>query len=244
VHRGAALDTCIKVMKLSGNLDLSRYAYAEDVAKRRLGAAHAKTIFDVGAGDGIMKRPLEAAGFKWVGFDIAARDGISGWDLGRPCPVQDTAPNLVLWLDVIEHLANPGLALDNIVATMAPGATLLVTTPNPRWSRSRLWALQSGYPACFTQGDLDLNGHVFPVWPHVLERMLTDRGFEITEYVTLDGATTLPGAPYTLRYPVRCAVGLLMMVLERRDRTACGMSYGVVANLCGPLGVAASAYAV
>ena len=115
-------------MKLSGNLELSRYAYAEDVAKRRLGAASAKTIFDVGAGDGIMKRPLEAAGFNGAGFNVAARDGISRWDLGHPCPVQGTAPDLVLWLDVIEHLANPGIALDHIVATMEPDATLLVTT--------------------------------------------------------------------------------------------------------------------
>src|ERR1700681_4636141 len=204
-------------MKLSGNLELSRYAYAEDVAKRKLGAATAKTIFDVGAGNGIMKRPLETAGFKWLGFDIADRDDISWWDLGDPCPVQDTAPDLVLWLDVIEHLANPGFALDHIAATMAPGATLLVTTPNPRWSRSRLWALHCGYPACFTQADLDLNGHVFPVWPHILERMLTERGFSIAEYVTLDGATSWPGAPYSLRYPVRCAVAAMMMVLESRD---------------------------
>ena len=59
---GAVFDACFLV-KLSGNLDLSRYAYAEDVAKRRLAAANAKTVFDVGAGDGIMRRPLEAAGF-------------------------------------------------------------------------------------------------------------------------------------------------------------------------------------
>src|SRR4029077_11815902 len=136
---------------------------------------------------------------------------------------------------VIEHLANPDIALDHIAATMTPGATLLITTPNPRWSRSRLWALHSRYPACFTQRDLDLNGHVFPVWPHVLERMLTERGFEIAEYVTLDGATIWPGAPYSLRYPLRCAVAVMMMFLERRDPTACGMSYGVVAKLNGML---------
>jgi len=233
---GAVIDARIPVVKLSGNLDLSRYAYAEDVAKRRRGPANTKTIFDVGAGDGIMKRPLEAAGFTWFGFDIAAREGIGRWDLGNPCPVQDTAPDLVLWLDVIEHLANPGIALDHIAATMAPGAALLITTPNPRWSRSRLWALQSGYPACFTQADLDSNGHVFPVWPHVLQRMLTERGFTIAEYVTLDGATTWPGAPYSLRYPVRCAVAAMMIALERHDPTACGMSYGVVANLGGSPG--------
>jgi hypothetical protein len=221
-------------VKLSGNLDLSRYAYAEDVAKRRLGGGNARTIFDVGAGDGIMKRPLESAGFRWRGFDLKARDGITRWDLGHPCPVQDLTPDLVLWLDVVEHLANPGIALDHIAAIMAPGASLLITTPNPRWSRSRLWALQSGYPICFTQADLDGNGHVFPVWPHVLERMLTDRGFTIGEYVTLDGPAAWPGAPYSLRYPVRCAVAATMMVLERHDPTACGMSYGVVANLNGP----------
>src|SRR4029077_16933400 len=145
--------------------------------------------------------------------DIAACDGIARWDLGHPCPVQDVAPDLVLWLGVIGHLANPDIAVDSIAATMTPGATLLITTPNPRWSRSRLWALHSGYPACFTQRDLDLNGHVFPVWPHVLERMLTERGFEIAEYVTLDGATIWPGAPYSLRYPLRCAVAVMMMFL-------------------------------
>jgi hypothetical protein len=63
--------------------------------------------------------------------------------------------------------------------------------------------------------------------------MLTERGFEIVEYVTLDGATAWPGAPYSLRYFVRCAVAAMMMALERRDPTACGMSYGVVANLSG-----------
>jgi hypothetical protein len=63
--------------------------------------------------------------------------------------------------------------------------------------------------------------------------MLTERGFTIAEYVTLDGTTTWPGAPFSLRYPVRCAVAAMTMVLERRDPTACGMSYGVVANLSG-----------
>jgi hypothetical protein len=218
-------------MHLTGNLDLSRYGYAADVAKRILGHSASKNIFDVGAGAGTMKGPLESAGFNWLGFDVIARDGINHWDLQRPCPVQNIAPDLVLWLDVIEHLANPGIALDHIAATMPSGAAILVTTPNPRWSRSRLWALLYGYPACFTQSDLDLNGHVFPVWPHVLERMLQDRGFEVAEYVTLDGATGWPGAPYSIRYPLRCAVASIMMVLERCDPSARGMSYGVVAKL-------------
>jgi hypothetical protein len=218
-------------MKLTGNLDLSRYGFAEDVAKRISRPFRSNTIFDVGAGDGAMRVPLEAAGFKWLGFDIVPQNAIVHWDLRFRCPVQDVAPDLVLWLDVIEHLTDPGIALDHIVEIMSAGAALLITTPNPRWSRSRLWALQTGYPICFTQSDLDLNGHVFPVWPHVLERMLAVRGFEIAEYVTLDGVTTWPDAPYSARYPVRCAVAAMMMLLERRDPSACGMSYGLVAKL-------------
>jgi hypothetical protein len=220
-------------MKLTGNLAASRYAYAEDVAGRRLGGSSDKNIFDVGAGDGTMRSRLEAAGFEWFGFDLAAQDSVTRWDLRFPCPVNDISPNLVLWLDVIEHLTDPGIALDNIAATMPAGAALVITTPNPRWSRSRLWALATGNPACFTQDDLNSNGHVFPVWPHVLERMLTDRGFEIAEYVTLDGATSWPGAPYSIRYPVRCALAAANMFLEWRDPTACGMSYGIVANHSG-----------
>jgi 2-polyprenyl-3-methyl-5-hydroxy-6-metoxy-1,4-benzoquinol methylase len=223
---GAGLAS-LKPMHLAANLPLSRYEYAEQVARRMSGA----TVFDVGAGDGIMRQRIERAGCRWLGFDLLARNGVGAWDLHSPCPVVGMSADTVLLLDVIEHLIDPGLALDHITGALLRGGSLLITTPNPRWSRSRLWALRSGYLACFTQSDLDSNGHVFPVWPHVLERMLADRGFEIIEYVTLDGQAKWPKAPYTLRYLYRCAVAAAMMVIERADPTACGMSYGVIAKL-------------
>ena len=79
--------------------------------------------------------------------------------------------------------------------------------------------------------DLDLNGHVFPVWPHVLEKILHDASFEVVEYVTLDGKAVWPGRPFSLRYPLRCLVALAMMAIEYFDRLSCGMSYGVAAKL-------------
>jgi 2-polyprenyl-3-methyl-5-hydroxy-6-metoxy-1,4-benzoquinol methylase len=214
-------------MRLTGNFRLSRYDYAEQIMRRLPGAA----VFDVGAGDGLMRERTEAAGCDWRGFDLVRRDGAETWDLDLPCPVGHAAADVVLLLDVIEHLVNAGLALDHIASAMRPGGFLVITTPNPRWSRSRLWALRSGYLACFTPADLDGNHHVFPVWPHVLERMLTDRGFEIVEYVTLDGPATWPKPPYTWRYPVRCALAAAMMAIERADPTARGMSYGALAKL-------------
>jgi 2-polyprenyl-3-methyl-5-hydroxy-6-metoxy-1,4-benzoquinol methylase len=217
-------------MHLIGNLDLSRYAFAATVAKRVLGSSPSRIVFDLGAGEGAMREPITEYGFSWFGFDRLPRDGAERWDLSQPCPLRSVKPDLVLCLDVIEHLVNPGIALDHIASVTPSRASLVMTTPNPRWSRSRLWALQSGFMICFTEPDLKGNGHVFPVWPHVLERMLLDRDFEITEYVTLDGATGWPGAPYSLRYPLRCAVAAAMIAIERRDRSACGMSYGIVAR--------------
>ena len=219
-------------MHLNANLDASRYEYGLTVAQRMPPSTGARVVFDIGAGEGSMKQPLETARYQWFGFDLNPRDEtIRHWDLTFPCPLLGSAPSLVLCLDVIEHLLNPGLALANIAKVLQPNGGLVITTPNPRWSRSRLWAVLHGNLACFTQQDLEANGHIFPAWPHVLEKMLSDAGFEIVEYVTLDGKTAWPRRPFSLRYPLRCLLSLVMMAIEAFDRSACGMSYGVTARL-------------
>jgi SAM-dependent methyltransferase len=219
-------------MHLAANLSSSRYEWALDVAGRLQNCPTCGVVFDIGAGEGIMKQPLEAGTHQWFGFDLEPRGKTTRlWNLMYSCPEQEVTPNLVLLLDVIEHLVNPGLALDNIAQVLPPNGELVITTPNPRWSRSRLSALLHGTLACFTQQDLDLNGHVFPVWPHIMEKMLRDSGFEIVEYVTLDGRTGWPRGPFSLRYPLRCLAAIAMMTIEKSDRSACGMSYGIVAKL-------------
>ena len=137
---------------------------------------------------------------------------------------------MVLLLDVIEHLHNPGTALRHIAEVTAGNGYLLVTTPNPRWGRSRIHAFHSGFLACFTQDDLDLNNHLFPVWPHVLVNLLELYGFEIEQYVLLDGPTCWPDFSLSLRYPLQVAHAALNKILEWHDPTACGMSYAVLAR--------------
>jgi len=177
-----------------------------------------------------MRKRVEALGLGWSGFDaLPATPEITRWNLDDPLPQEPPVPGAILLLDVIEHLGNPAAALSRIRDVLRPGGVLIVTTPNPRWSRSRIHALISGVPACFTQADLDLNSHVFVAWPHILEKMLRDVGFKIDEYVTLDGRTRWPGPPITPRYPSRCIHALANMIIERVDPTACGMSYGIVA---------------
>ena len=123
----------------------------------------------------------------------------------EPAAASAVRPGMALLLDVLEHCNNPWLAARNISDFLLPGGFIVITTPNPRFSRSRMYALAKGFPLCFTQSDLDFNHHVFTPWPHIIERLLQDTGFSITQYVTLDGPTIWPRAPYNLRYPLRVA---------------------------------------
>lgn len=218
-------------MQLNGNLDLSRYEWVPALLGSLLAGSPSREMLDIGAGDGRMQTPIEAAGGNYRGFDLfPAHPQITRWNLDEAPDKSSPLAGGALLLDVIEHCNNPGLALRHIAEALLPGAFLILTAPNPRWSRSRLSAVASGYPACFTPSDLDLNHHVFTPWPHIVEWLLRDAGFRVEQYVTLDGKTRWPGAPYHLRYPVRLGVALAMKTIERRDPSACGMSYGVVAR--------------
>jgi SAM-dependent methyltransferase len=216
----------------SANLAISRYQFASQTIQRLRAKIPSELCFDIGAGDGRMKEPIEAAGMSWWGFDLAPRSpGITAWDLSAPCPLPGARAGVVMLLDVIEHLVNPGIALRHIAETLEPDGWLIMTMPNPRWSRSRIHALLYGSPACFTQSDLDFNGHVFTPWPHILIRMLHDAGLHGEGHVTLDGRTAWPGRPLSIRYPLRCAHAVANMLIERVDPSACGMSYGLVARM-------------
>src|SRR5262249_50050963 len=127
----------------------------------------------------------------------------------------------------IEHLSNPGLALKHIREALVIGGHLIITTPNPRWSRSRIAALLSGFPNSFTQADLDYNRHIFPVWPHILKHLLNEAGFTVEQYATLDGVTHWPRL--SSRYVISFAHAFACKLIEAVDRTACGMSYGMIA---------------
>lgn len=215
----------------SANLAVSRYEFSTDCIVRLLGAAPSPVVFDIGAGDGRLAAPTRAAGGSWQGFDLrTSLPEIRAWNLELPCPTEGAAAGIVLLLDVIEHLVNPGCALGNIGAVLPSGGFLVLTTPNPRWSRSRIHALFHGVPACFTEMDLERNGHVFTPWPHILMKMLDGAGFDIEDYVTLDGRTGWPERPITLRYPLRLGHAMLNMLIERLDSSACGMSYGLIAS--------------
>ena len=117
---------------------------------------------------------------------------------------------------------------------MEVGGYLVLTTPNPAWSDSRINLLTSGYLSCFTRSDLELNHHVFTPWPHIVNRILTDSGFEIIEYSTLDGKTNIFDKNLKgLSLPIKLLSRLIKKGIEYRDKNSCGMSYGIIAKRIG-----------
>ena len=219
----------------SENLACSRYEYAGLLLREVAQAKRAGVVFDIGAGDRGMKPIAEAAGLTWHGFDVSpSNPSVHKWDLVDPCPVQDTKADVVLLLDVIEHLFNPGIAMAHIAQVLKPDGVLIMTMPNPHWSRSRVHHVLHGTLANFTQGDLDHNHHVFPPLRHVMERLLRNSDLAVERYVTLDGNEIgWPKARLSLSYPLLCAEHMGRMWLERMDSSACGMSYALVARPAG-----------
>lgn len=94
------------------------------VARRIAALAPPGPVLDVGAGDGTMVAELRRRGREAVGIERADID-----------PVPDPPAGAEGWAAIVfwhslEHLPEPGAALDRAAATLAPGGLLVVATPN------------------------------------------------------------------------------------------------------------------
>lgn len=218
-------------MKKTQCSSADRYVFAARWIERLAAEKPGAVVYDIGAGNGRMREAVEREGLNWHGFDgFAEAPDVQRWNLDEPCPQAGQCADLVLLMDVIEHLRNPGIALKHIAAVAKEDGLLLVTTPNPRWSRSRWHAVLTGYLGCFTEDDLRLNSHVFPVWPHIMEQLLDEAGFAVEDYVVIDGKARWPGGPVRWNYPLRLLRYFCNKLVEWRDPSAAGMSYAVVAR--------------
>jgi len=209
----------------------NRYDFAHDVLKKTV--LKGSSLYDIGAGLAPMKEKAEALGLRWSGFDLTPqRADIAVWNLDHPFPNENSMCDAIIMLDVVEHLKNLGSAMHNIRKVLRNKGILIISTPNPRWSKSRLFALKTGNLACFTEKDLDLNHHIFPVWPHVMCKILHDEGFVMTNYYLLEGPTAYwPKVSFSFSYILKILANLGTRLIEKLDPSACGMSYGIVAQL-------------
>jgi 2-polyprenyl-6-hydroxyphenyl methylase/3-demethylubiquinone-9 3-methyltransferase len=115
-----------------------------------------KSALDVGCGAGLLAEPLRRLGAEVTAVDAApeliaaARAHAAGQGMVidyRAVGVEalDGAFDLVTALEVIEHVADPQAFVRALVARLAPGGLLILSTPNrTRWSKLLTITLAEG----------------------------------------------------------------------------------------------------
>ena len=141
-----------------------RLSYIRDMAdqhfgldERALRPLSGKSALDVGCGAGLLAEPLARLGASVSAVDAApelidaARIHAAGQWLEidyRATGVEsiDGQFDLVTALEVIEHVADPQAFIDSLVARLAPGGLLILSTPNRTgWSKLLTITLAEGF---------------------------------------------------------------------------------------------------
>lgn len=141
-------------------------------------------VLDFGAGSGALTARLSACGWftRISAADIAEyRRPISDdvdWiyvDLNDPLPVPDSSFDVIVAVEVIEHLENPRGVAREWNRILKSGGLLLATTPNVESWRSLLSLIVRGHFIAFT-GD-SYPAHITALTRTDLRRLLTEAGF-------------------------------------------------------------------
>lgn len=155
-------------------------------------------IIDYGCGDGERYgQLLKQAGFQYVGCDIseeaikhARRQGISAHLLGSEgkTELENSSFDFSICYEVLEHVMNPELCLQEIHRLLKPTGYLAVSTPNAAYLPYRLEFFLTGF---LSPGGSPLTSRKAP-WrdahirffnPKMLRNLLEHCNFEIVEFV-------------------------------------------------------------
>ncbi|MCX7927089.1 MAG: class I SAM-dependent methyltransferase [Candidatus Omnitrophica bacterium] len=171
-------------------------------------------ILDIGTGDGEYAKQLYDMGFEVVACDIDnSRFKYLDYlpfrkcDITKVLPFADESFDIVLLVEVIEHLRNPYEVLQNIHRVIKPNGFLIISTPNILSIKSRIRYLLEGNYEYFREPPLEqsrnpkaniFNLHIFAYRYHELEYLLCNSGFKIDEIFTsvYEGYWALPLVPF------------------------------------------------
>jgi 2-polyprenyl-3-methyl-5-hydroxy-6-metoxy-1,4-benzoquinol methylase len=150
----------------------------EQVHEERLGG----TALDFGAGRGELASRLAACGRfeRVVAADLVAYgtppEGVE-WlnsDLNDPLPLADGSIDVVLAVEVVEHLENIRAVCREWARLLRPGGAVLLTTPNNESVRSVLSLVFRGHFVAFL--DASYPAHITALVRKDLERALSEAG--------------------------------------------------------------------
>jgi SAM-dependent methyltransferase len=145
---------------------------------RELDGLEPGRLLDVGSGKGRFLDGAREAGWHVVGVEFAAAAAAESRARGLDVRVGDILDvelegpfDAVTFWHVLEHLPDPGAALDRVRDLMPPGGRLIVSVPNLDSFQARLFG-----PAWF---HLDLARHLHHFTPGSLRQLLQRHGFVV-----------------------------------------------------------------
>ncbi|HYB92084.1 MAG TPA: class I SAM-dependent methyltransferase [Candidatus Binataceae bacterium] len=101
---------------------------------------------DLSAGDGLSSRLLAERGWRVISTERrTARPGWVAADLNYDLPFRAATFELVMMLEVIEHLPDIPHALSEVARVLKPGGTAILSTPNRLNITSRIHYLLTGF---------------------------------------------------------------------------------------------------
>ncbi len=151
-------------MKPLHRINPLRLAYIRDAACRKfdrdpkkLDCLSGLRILDIGCGAGLLCEPLTRLGAQLVGVDPSATNievaklhaAKSSLTIDYRCTTIEDMPNdkfdIVLAMEVVEHVVSVGAFLDRCVALMKPDGLMLVSTLNRTWKSFALAIVGAEY---------------------------------------------------------------------------------------------------
>ena len=156
-----------------------------------------KTALDVGCGAGLLAEPLARLGATVTAIDASpeviavARAHASAMGLGINYRVGDVQAlegqfDLITSMEVIEHVADPGIFVKALAKRLAPGGLLIMSTPNATgWSRLMMITIGEG------TGRIPRGTHDFDkfITPDRMKTLLSDAGLKCLD---VDGIAWSP----------------------------------------------------
>lgn len=169
------------------------YADCHQVALRLAAAVPPGRALDLGAGQGALSQALKLRGFEVTAADIntgqfrAAGVRCAKLDLNRPLPFPDRGFDLVMAVEVLEHLESPRAFLREIFRVLRPGGLAVISTPNITSIPSRVFFLATGCFDLFVPTkrrledplDAGADGHITPLPGWLVRYDLREGGFQL-----------------------------------------------------------------